>query len=71
MYYNMAIDGAGLAVVADSFGALEQRISAEGALTFEEVKNAASADFAGEEGERVRRLLDSSGRYGAGGTAAG
>ena len=70
MYYNMAIDGAGLAVVADSFGALEQRISAEGALTFEEVKNAVSADFAGEEGERVRRLLDSSGRYGAGGTAA-
>ncbi|MBQ3097357.1 MAG: formate acetyltransferase [Kiritimatiellae bacterium] len=70
MYYNMAIDGAGLAVVADSFGALEQRISVEGALTFEEVKNAVLADFAGEEGERVRRLLDSSGRYGAGGTSA-
>jgi formate C-acetyltransferase len=70
MYYNMAIDGAGLAVVADSFGALEERISAEGELTFDEIKNAVSADFAGEDGERIRQLLSSSGRYGAGGTAA-
>ena len=70
MYYNMAIDGAGLAVVADSFGALEEHISAEGELTFDEIKNAVSADFAGEDGERIRQLLSSSGRYGAGGTAA-
>ena len=69
-YYNMAIDGAGLAVVADSFGAIEERVAKEGVLTFEEVKKAVLADFAGEEGERVQKLLSASGRYGAGGTAA-
>jgi formate C-acetyltransferase len=70
MYYNMAIDGAGLAVAADSFGAIEQRVCNEKALSFAEVKTAVAANFAGEEGERVRKLLDSAGRYGAGGTAA-
>ena len=70
MYYNMAIDGAGLAVVADSFGAIEQRVMDEKALSFAEVKAAVAANFEGEEGERVRALLDSSGRYGAGGTRA-
>jgi pyruvate-formate lyase len=69
-YYNMAIDGAGLAVVADSFGALEQRVAAEKALTFADVKKAVAANFAGEDGERIRRLLAASGRYGHGGTAA-
>ena len=69
-YYNMAIDGAGLAVVADSFGALEERVAQEKALTFAEVKAAVAANFAGEDGERIRQLLDASGRYGHGGTAA-
>jgi len=70
MYYNMAIDGAGLAVVADSFGALEQRIVDEKAIAFAAVKEAVAANFAGEDGERVRRLLSDSGRYGHGGTKA-
>lgn len=69
-YYNMAIDGAGLAVVADSFGALEQRVAAEKALTFADVKKAVAANFAGEDGERIRQVLAASGRYGHGGTAA-
>ena len=70
MYYNMAIDGAGLAVVSDSFGAIEQRVCNEKALSFAEVKAAVAANFTGEDGERVRKLLDSAGRYGSGGTAA-
>lgn len=69
-YYNMAIDGAGLAVVADSFGALEERVETEKSLTFAQVKAAVASNFAGDEGERIRRLLDASGRYGHGGTAA-
>ena len=69
-YYNMAIDGAGLAVVADSFGALEERVETEKSLTFEQVKAAVASNFAGDEGERIRCLLDASGRYGHGGTAA-
>lgn len=69
-YYNMAIDGAGLAVVADSFGAIEQRVEQEKILSFDEVKTAVLSNFAGEEGERVRKILDGSGRYGSGGTAS-
>jgi formate C-acetyltransferase len=34
-FYNMCVDGSGLAVVADSFAALEQRIEREGKLTYE------------------------------------
>lgn len=69
-YYNMAIDGAGLAVVADSFGAIEERVATEGAFSFAEVKRAVAANFAGEDGERIRKALATSGHYGAGGTAA-
>ena len=70
MYYNMAIDGAGLAVVADSFGAIEERVVKEKSLSFAEVKAAVASNFAGEDGGRVRKMLDSAGRYGSGGTAA-
>ena len=69
-YYNMAIDGAGLAVVADSFAALEQRVEDEKALSWSDVAAACDGNFAGEEGERIRRLLDASDRYGHGGTRA-
>ena len=69
-YYNMAIDGAGLAVVADSFAALEQRVEDEKALSWADVAAACDGNFAGEEGERIHRLLDASDRYGHGGTRA-
>ena len=69
-YYNMAIDGAGLAVVADSFGAIEERVVKEKKITFAELKKAVAANFAGEDGARVRALVQGAGRYGSGGTAA-
>ncbi len=69
-YYNMAIDGAGLAVVADSFGAIEERIVNEKKLSFAEVKSAVKTNFEEAGGEHIRQLLDASGRYGRGGTAA-
>lgn len=69
-YYNMAIDGAGLAVVADSFGAIEQRVVKEKAVSFAELKSAVASNFSGEDGERVRKIMETAGRYGAGGTDA-
>ena len=69
-YYNMAIDGAGLAVVADSFGAIEERVANEKAVSFADLKAAVAANFEGEEGKRIRSLMQGAGRYGAGGTAA-
>ena len=69
-YYNMAIDGAGLAVVADSFGAIEELVVKAKALSFGELKKAVAENFAGADGARIRALVQGAGRYGAGGTAA-
>lgn len=64
-YYNLSIDGAGLAIAADSFAALEQRIEQEGQLTWAEVTRALQQNYEGEEGEQIRLLLRNSQRYGA------
>ena len=70
-YYNMCIDGAGLAVAADSFAACQQRIDKEGRLTYEELTNHLDANFEGENGEYVRQMLFHSERYGGGGDSLG
>lgn len=64
-YYNLAIDGAGLAIVADSFTALEQRIETEGRLTWNELTTHLRNNFSGKEGLRICHLLKNSERYGA------
>jgi formate C-acetyltransferase len=66
-YYNMCIDGTGIASVADSFAALEQRVEREGRVSFEDVYAALQSNFASAEGEYVRLMLSKSARYGAGG----
>lgn len=63
-YYNLAIDGAGIAVAADSFAALEQRIEREQRLSWEKMDSLLSDDFAGSDGEKFRTLLSRSQRYG-------
>ena len=65
-YYNMALDCAGLAIVADSFAALEQRIEKEEILSWEEVGQQLTNNFTGSGGERIYRLLSSSEKYGQG-----
>jgi formate C-acetyltransferase len=61
--FTIGIDGAGLAVVADSFAALEQRIEKENRLTWLEMENYLKNNFDGEDGERSRRMLQASERY--------
>ncbi|NLB39591.1 MAG: formate acetyltransferase, partial [Clostridiales bacterium] len=69
MYYNMGIDGTGIATVADSFAALEQRVVNEGLLTWDEMYKALKDDYAGTRGEYIRRMLSTANRYGSGGAA--
>lgn len=69
-YYNMCIDGAGIATVADSFAALQQRIETEHLLDWNEMYTHLQSDYKAEGGERVRRMLASSSRYGGGDTLA-
>jgi len=69
-YYNMCVDGAALATVADSFAAVEQRIEVEGRLTWAELMHHLDTDWAGPEGERARLMMKSVPRYGSGGSRA-
>ncbi|MCR5519526.1 MAG: formate acetyltransferase, partial [Bacteroidales bacterium] len=67
-YYNLAIDGAGLAIAADSFAALEQRVEKEHRLTWEMIKESISANFCNKGGEIVRNILKNSEHYGVEGS---
>ncbi|MBR4426077.1 MAG: pyruvate formate lyase family protein, partial [Spirochaetales bacterium] len=67
-YYNMCVDGAGLAVVADSFAACEQRIDAEKVLTYEQLTRHMNANYEDQEGEYFRQMMLHSERDGGGET---
>lgn len=69
-FYNLCIDGAALATVADSFAAVEQRVEAEKRLTWAELDAHIQANWAGPEGERARLMMRSIPRYGSGGSRA-
>ena len=69
-YYNIAVDGAGLATVADSFAALKLHCEQTGKLSWDQVRKVIREDFAGEEGELIRRILANTPMYGHGGTDA-
>ena len=67
-YYNLCVDGASLATVADSFAALEQRIEKEKRLTWQEMINYLETDWSGEDGERARLMMRNIPRFGSGGS---
>jgi formate C-acetyltransferase len=69
-FYNLCVDGAGLATAADSFAALERRVQQEARLTWAELLNHLDNDWAGPEGERARLMMKAIDRYGHGGSAA-
>ncbi len=69
-YYNLCVDGAGLATVADSFAALEQRIEKEERLSWDELMHFLETDWAGADGERARLMMKKVPRYGSGGSPA-
>lgn len=69
-FYNMCCDGAGLAVVADSFAALQTQVVERKRIAWKECVEAVRSDFRNENGEQIRRLLASSPRFGHGGTCA-
>jgi formate C-acetyltransferase len=69
-FYNLCVDGAGLATVADSFAALELRVGKEKTMTWEEMMHFLDTDWAGPEGERARLMVKKVPRYGSGGSRA-
>jgi pyruvate-formate lyase len=69
-YYNIAIDGAGLATAADSFAALEEKVEREKKLSWDECRRVLRNNYEGPEGARSKAVLSSASRYGYGGTCA-
>lgn len=65
--FTIGVDGAGLAVVADSFGAIQTRVEEEKRLTWDELYTAMDNNFADE---RVRMMMESAPRYCGGNTVS-
>lgn len=69
-YINIGIDGSGLANVADSFAAIEQRIENEKRMTWADLLAHLDADWAGVDGNRARLMMKAVPHYGHGGARA-
>ncbi len=69
-YYNMCVDGSGIAVAADSFAAINQRIDLEKKLTYEQLTEHLNHNFEDKDGEYIRQMLQHSERY-CGGNSLG
>lgn len=65
--YTIGVDGAGLATVADSFGAMQTRIEEEKILTWDGLYKALDDNFANE---RTRLILNSAPKYCQGNTVS-
>lgn len=65
--FTIGLDGAGLAVVADSFGAIEERIEKEHLVSWNELFDALDNNF---DDERLRLILNSTPKYCSGGSCA-
>ena len=66
--YNLTVDGVGLATVADSFAAIEQRVIEEQHLGWEELKTLLDRDYEGAE--HIRLMMKSIPRFGTGNSRA-
>ena len=62
-YFNMCIDGAGIATVADSFAALEQRVEREKKISFAKLSEHLRQNYNGLDGEYIRQMMLHSERY--------
>lgn len=65
-YYNLAIDGAGIAVVANSFAAVAQRIEIEKRLTWDDLSVCLNSNYSRNSGEYIRSMMKSVAPYGSG-----
>ncbi len=67
-FVNLCVDGAGLAIVADSFAALEQRVEKEKLLAWSDIAHLLASDYEGAEVQRL--MLKRVPRYGSGNSRA-
>lgn len=70
VYFNMCIDGAGLATVADSFAAIEARVVKERRISWRDLTRQMVSNYTDLDGEYIRQMLLHSPRYCGGNTIA-
>lgn len=63
-YYNLAIDGAGLATVSDSFAAIQEHVEDRQEITWKELQTALKENFNGPDNEKIHRILRNTERFG-------
>ncbi len=63
-YFNLAIDGAGIATVADSFGAICHFIEEKQVISFLELYKQIQSNYTLEQGEVIRHMVSNGPRYG-------
>lgn len=63
IYFNMCMDGAGIATVADSFAALEQRVEKEKKISFANITRHMESNYNDTDGEYIRQMMLHSERY--------
>ena len=69
-YYNIMVDGSGLATVADSFGAIAEVICSDKRFGFHELHEYMKSDWTGSEAEIGRMYMKRAKRFGYGGSKA-
>lgn len=65
-YYNISIDGAGIAVAADSFAALEQRVEKEKRINWLELTNGVRTNYSSPASKRVQAFMKTAEKFGQG-----
>ena len=65
MLYNLAIDGAAIGTVSDSFCAIEQRIVEESRISWRDLNACLRTSWDSIDGEQMRRMMKASDRYGS------
>ena len=65
-FYTIGVDGAGIAVVADSFAALEQRVELEEKVSWLQIKNAVRCNYASPDAQKVQHLMLRAEKFGQG-----
>lgn len=69
-FYNFGLDGSALAVVADSFAAIEEMVFEKQRYTFEQMVGFLDNNWEGRDGEIARQYFSNGSKYGHGGTRA-
>jgi formate C-acetyltransferase len=63
-YYNISIDGAGIAVAADSFAALQQRVETEKKMTWLQIINSVRSNYSSLQGKKIQAYMKTAEKFG-------